>query len=35
MALALISLRRPNISIKDPACVGKTYPTFWKDFAKP
>jgi 3-phosphoshikimate 1-carboxyvinyltransferase len=34
MALALIGLRRPNISIKDPACVGKTYPTFWKDFAK-
>jgi 3-phosphoshikimate 1-carboxyvinyltransferase len=34
MSLALISLRRPNISIRDPACVGKTYPTFWADFAK-
>jgi 3-phosphoshikimate 1-carboxyvinyltransferase len=34
MSLALIGLRRPNISIKNPACVGKTYPTFWADFAK-
>jgi 3-phosphoshikimate 1-carboxyvinyltransferase len=34
MSLALIALRRPNIFIKDPACVAKTYPTFWADFAK-
>lgn len=34
MSLALIALRRPNISIRNPACVGKTYPTFWSDFAK-
>jgi 3-phosphoshikimate 1-carboxyvinyltransferase len=34
MALALIGLRRPNVLIRDPACVAKTYPTYWKDFAK-
>jgi 3-phosphoshikimate 1-carboxyvinyltransferase len=34
MALALIGLRRPNVAIRNPACVGKTYPGFWEDFAK-
>lgn len=29
MSLALIGLRRPNVVIRDPACVAKTYPTFW------
>jgi len=29
MALALVGLRRPNVIINDPACVRKTYPTFW------
>lgn len=33
MALALIGLRRPGVSIRNPACVGKTYPEFWRDFA--
>jgi len=33
MSLALIGLRRPNVFIRDPACVAKTYPTFWQDFA--
>jgi 3-phosphoshikimate 1-carboxyvinyltransferase len=33
MSLALIALRRPNTSINDPACVAKTYPTFWNDLA--
>ncbi|QOJ00794.1 MAG: 3-phosphoshikimate 1-carboxyvinyltransferase [Phycisphaeraceae bacterium] len=33
MSLALVSLRRPNIRINHPACVAKTYPTFWADFA--
>jgi 3-phosphoshikimate 1-carboxyvinyltransferase len=33
MALALIGLRRPNVFIRNPACVAKTYPTFWRDFA--
>lgn len=34
MSLALIGLRRPNVVIDDPACVRKTYPTFWRDLAK-
>lgn len=34
MSLALIGLRRPNVIIRDPACVRKTYPTFWRDLAK-
>ncbi len=31
MALALIGLRRRNVFIRNPACVAKTYPTFWQD----
>jgi 3-phosphoshikimate 1-carboxyvinyltransferase len=34
MSLALIGLRRPNVFIKDPQCVAKTYPTFWRDLAR-
>ncbi len=34
MSLALIGLRRPNVFIRNPACVAKTYPTFWQDLAK-
>jgi 3-phosphoshikimate 1-carboxyvinyltransferase len=34
MSLALIGLRRPNVAIRNPACVGKTYPGFWRDFGK-
>ncbi len=30
MSLALIGLRRPNVVIRDPQCVAKTYPTFWR-----
>ena len=33
MSLALVGLRRPNVTINDPACVRKTYPTFWRDLA--
>lgn len=33
MSLALIGLRRPNVVLRDPACVRKTYPTFWHDFS--
>jgi 3-phosphoshikimate 1-carboxyvinyltransferase len=33
MSLALIGLRRPNVVIKDPKCVAKTYAGFWRDFA--
>ena len=34
MALSLIALRRPKITINNPACVDKTYPTYWSHFAK-
>lgn len=34
MSLALVALRRPNITINNPACVRKTYPTFWQDLAR-
>jgi 3-phosphoshikimate 1-carboxyvinyltransferase len=33
MSLALIGLRRPNIFIRNPACVSKTYPSFWRDLS--
>ena len=33
MSLAIIGLRRPNVTIADPACVRKTYPLFWRDWA--
>jgi 3-phosphoshikimate 1-carboxyvinyltransferase len=33
MSLAIIGLRRPNVVIRDPQCVAKTYPTFWRDWA--
>lgn len=34
MSMALIALRRPNCFVRDPACVRKTYPTFWRDLAR-
>lgn len=34
MAMALVGLRRPNLQIADPACVGKSYPDFWRDLAR-
>ncbi|HLO42104.1 MAG TPA: 3-phosphoshikimate 1-carboxyvinyltransferase [Phycisphaerales bacterium] len=33
MSLALIGLVRPNVVIRDPKCVAKTYAGFWRDFA--
>jgi 3-phosphoshikimate 1-carboxyvinyltransferase len=30
MSLALAGLRVPGVRILDPACVGKTFPTYWK-----
>ncbi|HZW08757.1 MAG TPA: 3-phosphoshikimate 1-carboxyvinyltransferase [Phycisphaerales bacterium] len=33
MSMALIGLRRPNCFVRDPACVRKTYPDFWRDLA--
>jgi 3-phosphoshikimate 1-carboxyvinyltransferase len=32
MSLALVGLRRKSVWIRDPACVAKTYPTFWRQF---
>jgi len=34
MSLALIGLRRPNVWIRDPGCVAKTYPGFWADLSR-
>ena len=34
MALALVGLRRGGVRVRDPGCVGKTYPGFWQDFAQ-
>ncbi len=34
MSLAIIGLRRPNVVIREPACVGKTYAGFWGDWAR-
>jgi 3-phosphoshikimate 1-carboxyvinyltransferase len=34
MSFAILGLLRPGISIDDPACVAKTYPTFWDDVAE-
>jgi 3-phosphoshikimate 1-carboxyvinyltransferase len=34
MAMALIGLRRPNVLIRDPGCVRKTYPGYWLDLAR-
>lgn len=34
MAMALVGLRRPNLRIADPGCVGKSYPDFWRDLAR-
>jgi 3-phosphoshikimate 1-carboxyvinyltransferase len=33
MSLALVGLRRPGVVIRNPSCVGKTYPEFWRHFA--
>ncbi len=34
MSLALLALRRPNITINDPRCVAKTYPNYFQHFAR-
>jgi 3-phosphoshikimate 1-carboxyvinyltransferase len=33
MSLALVGLRVPGVVIRDPACVAKTYPDFFRDLA--
>lgn len=34
MSLALVGLRQPGIVIRDPACVDKTYPNFFRDLER-
>lgn len=31
MAMALVGLRRPGLSVVEPSVVGKSYPDFWRD----
>ncbi|WP_437692545.1 3-phosphoshikimate 1-carboxyvinyltransferase [Sorangium sp. So ce176] len=31
MSFAILGLCRPGVTIENPACVAKTYPTFWED----
>jgi len=33
MSFGILGMARGNLSIEDPSCVGKTYPTFWEDVA--
>jgi 3-phosphoshikimate 1-carboxyvinyltransferase len=33
MAFAIAGLRAEGVTIENPACVSKTYPDFWEDFA--
>ncbi len=33
MAFALAGLRLPGVVIRDPACVGKTFPDFFEVLA--
>jgi 3-phosphoshikimate 1-carboxyvinyltransferase len=33
MSFAILGAARAGVSIEDPACVAKTYPTFWHDLA--
>jgi 3-phosphoshikimate 1-carboxyvinyltransferase len=32
MSLALVGLKVPGVVIRNPGCVAKTYPDFWRDF---
>ncbi len=34
MALSLVGLSRPNVWIRDPTCVAKTYPGYFADLAR-
>jgi 3-phosphoshikimate 1-carboxyvinyltransferase len=33
MAMALVGLRRPNLRIRDPHVVAKSWPDFWRELA--
>jgi 3-phosphoshikimate 1-carboxyvinyltransferase len=34
MAFAVLGLVRGGVSIRNPACVSKSYPAFWRDLAR-
>lgn len=34
MAFGVLGLVRPGITIRDPACVRKSYPNFWRDLGR-
>jgi 3-phosphoshikimate 1-carboxyvinyltransferase len=34
MAFSLVGLIRPGISIENPACVAKSFPDYWDEFAR-
>ncbi len=34
MSMAVLGTKRGHVSIVDPQCVSKSYPTFWKDLRK-
>lgn len=34
MSLALVGLRQPGVTIRDPGCTAKTYPKFFEDLGK-
>lgn len=34
MSLALVGLRVPGVKVRNPGCVGKTYPGFWDDLMR-
>ncbi|MEM1071398.1 MAG: 3-phosphoshikimate 1-carboxyvinyltransferase [Planctomycetota bacterium] len=33
MSLSLVGLRRPNTYVRDPGCVAKTFPGYWRSLA--
>ena len=34
MAFAIMGLRRGGLSIRNPGCVAKSYPSFWDDLER-
>jgi 3-phosphoshikimate 1-carboxyvinyltransferase len=34
MAFGLLSLREPGIRVRDPGCVGKSFPAFWRELER-
>lgn len=34
MSFALVGLVVPGVTIEDPACVGKSFPRFWEEYAR-